>query len=1052
MKRLLRSSVLLPIWILAFAFMVSMPCVTVMAQSKITVTGVVTDTEKRPIPGVTVIIKDSFSGTTTDNEGRYSIRTSTVDVLEFSSLGYVAQDVAVAGRTIVDVALAEDMQQIETVVVEIGYGEQRKRDVSGAVGIVSMDDMIKAPVTSFDQALQGRVAGVNVSSADGQPGSDFNIVIRGANSLTQDNSPLYVIDGFPLEDLSMSAINPDDIESMTVLKDASASAIYGSRGANGVIIIETKKGKEGSPVVTYKGTFGVQEVTKTIEMMTPYEYVSYLIERDPSNGPKFLENQDRTMDYYRNIEGINWQDKIFRPAFVHMHNVSVRGGTKMTKYAISGSYNNQDGIIVNSGYSKAQGRISLDQRLSKYVRLSVNANYTQDKVSGQTTSASLSTSNSYSTYLMYRTWAFGPVLLEGQSLDDMFGDDDIDGGNAAVMNPYVTTMNENRHNTRSRLITNAKLDFQLARGLKLTVRGGYTSYNYRLTEFNNSESYKGYPRPNNNKGVNASVTHYSRQEWMNENILTYNRKYNKRHNFNAMVAFTMQGTMPQSYKFENVLIPNEDLGISGMDDGTPYSTTVKLSESRLMSALARINYNYKSRYMLTVSFRADGSSKFVKGHRWGYFPSGAVAWRMGEEPWLRKVKWIDEAKLRFSVGMTGNNRVGDFSAYPVISMEDYYSINGGDLEEVYIMTNLGNKDLTWETTTQYNLGYDLSLFDSRVNFTFDIYRKNTRDLLLNANLPYSSGFTKVYKNIGSVRNDGLELSLSTVNIRTKDFQWTTDFNINFNRSKVLALSEDEEFLLSKISFTADFNNTYLYIARVGGPIASFYGYEWAGVYGYEDFDVDSSGNYTLKQSVPTNGDERGNIKPGDIKYVDQNGDGVVNDQDRVVIGRCEPIHTGGFNNNFTYKGLSLNIFFQWSYGNDVMNANRIIFEGNAMQRNINQYRSYTDRWSPENQDSRNFRTGGQGPTGVYSSRTIEDGSYLRLKTLQLSYRLPDKWVKKMRISSFEIFISGQNLWTWTKYSGLDPEVSTRHSALTPGFDYSAYARNRIYTGGIKLTF
>ena len=350
------------------------------------------------------------------------------------------------------------------------------------------------------------------------------------------------------------------------------------------------------------------------------------------------------------------------------------------------------------------------------------------------------------------------------------------------------------------------------------------------------------------------------------------------------------------------------------------------------------------------------------------------------------------------------------------------------------------------------MGLDLSFLDNRINFTFDIYRKNTDDLLLNANMPYSSGFTKVYKNIGSVRNDGLELSFSTVNVRTRDFQWTSDFNIAFNRSKVLALTEDEEFLLSKVSFTNDFNNTYLYIARVGGPVASFYGYQWDGVYGYDDFDCDAAGNYTLKKNVPSNGDERDKIRPGDIKYVDQNGDGIVNDKDMVVIGRCEPIHTGGFNNNFTYKGLSLNIFFQWSYGNDIMNANRIMFEGNAMGKNINQFRSYADRWSPDNPNSRNFRTGGQGPTGYYSSRTIEDGSFLRLKTVQLSYKLPQRWMQRIRIASLEVFVSGQNLWTWTKYSGLDPEVSTRPSALTPGFDYSAYARNRIFTGGIKLTF
>ena len=466
----------------------------------------------------------------------------------------------------------------------------------------------------------------------------------------------------------------------------------------------------------------------------------------------------------------------------------------------------------------------------------------------------------------------------------------------------------------------------------------------------------------------------------------------------------------------------------------------------------RVNYNYRSRYMFTASFRADGSSKFMPGHRWGYFPSGAFAWRFGEEPWLRNAEWLDDAKLRVSVGVTGNNRIGNFSAYPSITLGDYYSFDNGTPLEGYIPSSLGNRDLTWESTTQYNIGLDLALLKNRINFTFDIYRKNTKDLLLNSNHPYSSGYTTVFKNIGAVRNDGIELSFSTVNVKARYFTWTSDFNISFNRSRVMALSEGEEFLLSKVSFTNDYNNSYLYIARIGDPMAQFYGYEWDGVYGYEDFAFNSDGSFSLKKGVPTNGDERDKIMPGDVKYVDQNGDGVVNAKDMVVIGRGEPIHTGGFNNNFSWKGLSLNIFFQWSYGNDVMNANRIMFEGNALNKNINQYRSYVDRWSPENQESRNFRIGGQGPPGIYTSRTIEDGSFLRLKTLQLSYTLPRTWTNKLHLSRLEIFVSGQNLWTWTNYSGLDPEVSTRNSALTPGFDYSAYARNRILTGGIKLTF
>ena len=1019
------------------------------AAASPTVSGTVVDANKQPLAGVTVLIRETTRGTVTDKNGKYSIRAGKNDVLEFSLLGYTSQTVRVGTQTRIDISLAEDAKQIDAVVVEVGYGSQLKRDVSGSVGIVKVDDMVKAPVSSFDQALQGRVAGVNVTSSDGQPGTDFNIVIRGANSLTQDNSPLYVIDGFPIENFSNAALNPDDIASLTVLKDASATAIYGSRGANGVIIIETKKGKVGRPTITYSGTFGVQSVTKKIDMMSPYEFVTYQIERDPSSEGTYLANENRTLEDYRNMKGIDWQDKIFRTAFVHMHNLSVRGGNNSTKYSVSASLNDQDGVIRNSGYKKYQGRITLDQKLSKYVKFNASVNYTQDKVSGQTSSAALSTTNSYATYLMYRTWAYRPLLLRNQNIADMFDDDSAATG---VMNPYISTINENRHAKRATMMANAKLDFKLAKALTLTIRGGYTNYNSLTTEFNNSESFKGYPRPSNSKGVNASVSDYTRNDWMNENLLTYKRKYSDRHNFDAMIGFTMQGTTSQTYGFETTHIPNQGLGLSGMDDGLPYNTSASLSDNTLMSMLMRVNYNYRSRYMFTASFRADGSSKFMPGHRWGYFPSGAFAWRFGEEPWLRNAKWLDDAKLRVSVGVTGNNRIGNFSAYPSITLGDYYSFDNGTPLEGYIPSSLGNRDLTWESTTQYNIGLDLALLKNRINFTFDIYRKNTKDLLLNSNLPYSSGYTTVFKNIGAVRNDGIELSFSTVNVKARYFTWTSDFNISFNRSRVMALSEGEEFLLSKVSFTNDYNNSYLYIARIGDPMAQFYGYEWDGVYGYEDFAFNSDGSFSLKKGVPTNGDERDKIMPGDVKYVDQNGDGVVNAKDMVVIGRGEPIHTGGFNNNFSWKGLSLNIFFQWSYGNDVMNANRIMFEGNALNKNINQYRSYVDRWSPENQESRNFRIGGQGPSGIYTSRTIEDGSFLRLKTLQLSYTLPRTWTNKLHLSRLEIFVSGQNLWTWTNYSGLDPEVSTRNSALTPGFDYSAYARNRIFTGGIKLTF
>ena len=1018
------------------------------AQTPRKVEGKVTNPGKQPIAGAVVLVKGTTRGTTTLGDGSYSIQASARDVLVFSLLGYAEQEVAVNNRTRIDVTLEESASAIDEVVIEIGYGGQARKDITGTLSSVKMEDLVKAPVMNFDQALQGRLAGVSVSSSDGQPGAEMDIVIRGANSLTQSNAPLYVIDGFPIEDFSNAAINSADIASITALKDASATAIYGARGANGVIIIETKKGVEGKPVITYSGTYGFQTVTKKMDMMDAYDFVMYQIERQPSSVDTYLNNLDRTLeDYKRMGQGIDWQDKLFRNAAIHMHNLSMTGGTKQTKYAVSLSMADQKGVILNSGYEKYQGRISLTQQLNKNAKVTVNASYMGDKTYGQTSSSALTTSNAYASYLMYRTWAYRPVITNVNSEEELF-DDYFDGNNSSTMNPILSSKNEDKVTRKQTFISNAKLDYNLHKNLRLSISGGYSRFLTEATEFNNSKTYKGYQTLTNSKGVNGSVLNTNRTDWMNENMLTYKKDWkNGRHKLNAVAGFTMQGSSQRRFGYSSMQIPNESLGISGIDDGLPDSMTALLTENYLMSWLGRINYSFRSRYMFTVSFRADGSSKFSPDNRWGYFPSGAFAWRLGEEKFMRRLRFIDDAKLRISYGVTGNNRIGDYSVHPSLTLSDYYSFNNGQPADAIVTSSLGNQDLIWESTEQVDAGLDLRLFKNRISLTVDWYQKKTRDLLLNANLPYSSGYRSVYKNIGKVRNRGLEISLSTVNVKTRRFEWSSDFNISFNRSRVLALSEGEENYLSKISFTGDFNSTYLYLAKVGQPVAQFYGIEWAGVYGYEDFDQDAAGNYTLKKGVATNGNDRSSIQPGDIKYVDQNGDGVVNDQDMVVIGRCEPIHMGGFNNNFTYKNLSLNVFFQWRYGSDVMNANRIIFEGNYANKSINQYKSYVDRWSPTN-----FRVGGRGPAGVYSSRTIEDGSFLRLKTLQLSYTLPKKFTRKIHLNQVQVFIAGQNLWTWTSYSGLDPEVSTRNSALTPNFDYSAYARNRIYTAGIKVTF
>ena len=1036
---------------LIFTLLAVMLSGAAFAQKNI-ISGQVIDMSGKPLVGVTVMVEDSAVGTSTNRNGEFSIVAKPSDKLVFSYLGYADYTVPVGNQSRIVATLKDDAQVIEDIVVEVGYGRQSIKDVTGAATNVKLHDMLKAPTLTFDQSLQGRIAGVSVTSSDGQPGSEMEIVIRGANSLTQSNSPLYVVDGFPIEDFAAAAINPVDIESMVILKDASATAIYGSRAANGVIVIETKKGIEGKPTITYGTTMGIQQVTKKMEMMDAYDFVAYQLERSGTSAEdKYLNNLGRVLDDYHDVPTIDMQDRLFRNGMIQMHNLSLAGGTKDTKYSISGSYANQEGVIVASGYEKLQGRFAFTQQINSKLKLNLNVNYTQTTTTGQTASTTQTDSNQYASYMMYRCWAFRPVWLNGEFDEDELFDDEEGNISSATMNPIISAQNEYKVTGVNTFMSNAALYWQLTDNLRLTVRGGYTAKDTKAEEFNNEYTYRGYPTGNNNKGINGSWNYTGREEWMNENTLTWKKKINKHHSFDLLGGVTIQGTTTEKFGFNSIDLPNSDLGMSGLDDGTPYSTRAALSGNRLLSFLGRLNYNYRSRYLLTVSFRADGSSKFHPDNRWGYFPSAAFAWRISKEPWMRQFKNINDAKLSISYGQTGNNRVGDFVTYRSLALNDWYSFNNQTPGFVLAPNTIGNDQLTWETTTQIDLGYEMSLFNNKLNFRVDLYRKITDDLLLNAKIPFTSGYQTAYKNIGKISNEGLEFSFNTINVRTRNFMWTSDFNIAFNRSRVLELSDDQDHLLSSVSFTGDFNATNLYIASVGGPVASFYGMVWDGVYDLDDFNLVGD-KYVLKDEVPSNGDPREQIQPGHIKYVDQNGDGIVNDQDMVVIGRGLPIHTGGFNNNFIYKGFTLNIFFQWNYGNDIMNANRIMFEGNYANKNINQFKSYTDHWTFENTDSENFGVGGQGPRGVYSTRTIEDGSFLRLKTVQLSYDLPRRVVARMGIDQFRIFVSGQNLYTWSNYSGLDPEVSTKHSALTPGYDYSAYARNKVFTAGINITF
>jgi len=1043
------------------------------------ISGTVRGVGGRILPGATVSVKNTNISTITNQEGVFQLTNVPSDaVLVVSFLGYERQEIKIGNRQTIDVVLSENETSVEEVVV-IGYGTVDKKDLTGSVGIVKVEELTKAPVASFDQALAGRIAGVQVSAAeDGQPGSGMNIVIRGANSLTQDNSPLYVIDGFPIENPENAGINPDDIESITVLKDASATAIYGSRAANGVIVIETKKGNVGAPVITLNSSVGPQMTTKTMEMLSAYEFVKYQIERygdggrarytpaelDPSHAS--YDPAGKILESYRNVQAVDWQDELFQTGLTQIHNFSVRGGTKETKYSISGAAFDQEAIVINTGYKRYQTRISLDQTINKKFKVGMNANYSYQKGYGQILGRTSATSSTtISGYLLYSVWGYRPVTGRegddnyelGDILDGIVDEDVDDASSDFRINPLVSARNTLRDRYTNNFTTNAYATYDITKNLVLKVTGGLNGLMIRNDAFYNSKTVRGAPvelRPNNINGVNGSIRNNRRFEWLNENILTYTQRFNKVHRLEVLGGMTLQSRRNTQDGFAANQVPNEELGIYALAQGLPLENYIGASRSTLQSYFTRVNYNYKSKYLLTATMRADGSSKFAPSNRWGYFPSGAFAWSMGKEDFMKGIAAVSDAKLRISYGVTGNNRVSDFAYLPAAEWNDLASYSFENIRYFGLnMDRLSNPKLKWESTGQLDIGYDISLFKNRVNFVFDWYRKTTYDLLLNAQLPYTTGYSTAYKNIGKVRNEGLEFTLNTVNIRNNKFVWESNFNISFNKNKIMALNENQDNMTSTISaFVSRMAQEPLYIAEVGAPAAMFYGLVWDGVYQYSDFDEISSGVYRLKLDVPDNGDSRTIIQPGDIKYKDINGDGVVDANDKTVIGNGLPIHMGGFTNNFSYKGFDLNVLFQWSYGNDLMNANRLIFEGNITNvHHFNQYASWADRWTPENPSNTIHRVGGGGPQ-VISSRTIEDGSYLRLKTIMLSYNIPQSFLKRAKINTLSVNVASQNLWTWTNYSGMDPEVSVHNSVLTPGFDFSAYPHARTLVFGLKARF
>ncbi|MGQ1891074.1 SusC/RagA family TonB-linked outer membrane protein [Thermophagus sp. OGC60D27] len=1028
---------------------------SVFAQKK--VTGTVYDEENVPLPGATVVKEGTTNGTITDVNGYFVIENvNEGDRLVISFIGFESSTVDVGNKSNITVVLKSTITELDELVV-VGYGTTKRTDLTGSVASIKTDDLAKASVSNFDQALAGRVAGLSITSVDGTPGEKSNIVIRGGNSITGDNSPLYVVDGMPLDDFDPATLNTNDIETFDILKDASATAIYGSRGANGVIIITTKKGRnDGKTDVRAGVSYRTDWIPTRLEVLSPYEFVKYqemvayaMDGYIPSQYVKYFSTSYVDPSYYLDSEGIDWQERVFRAAPSINANVNISGGNKNTSFYYSGEFLKQDGTLINTGFEKLINNLKIRHKINNKADIGAQLQYSYMNRKGLSVRG-----NSYTSVIrdVIRFRPVEPVVDDGL---EEGGYDPMDPNYRYYFNPVKNLENTDRQ-YRS-YVFRGGLDFKykFTKELVLSMRGNYQMDLRKQHLFYGEDTQQG---SRGNDLINGSVTLPMYSTLSTSNTLTYSKRKNG-NKYSALIGVEAQTRRYEYAYMKNSQLPTDLLGIDNLGIGiAPSLPQTSASENRLLSYFTRINYDYKSRYLLTATFRADGSSKF-KNNPWGYFPSFAAAWRVKEESFLTGLGWLSNAKIRAGWGLTGNNRIGDFESYNqlgVSTSSGYVWGNGEDYNPGVYLVNMGVPDLKWEKTAQTNVGLDLGFLNQRISANIDYYHKKTSDLLLDAEMALHTGFDKVQQNVGEVENKGLEIVINSENIRKKNFRWSSSFNISFNKNKVLALNAGQTEILTNPDWNYGYNE-YQYVTRIGEPVGMIYGLQFDRIYQVSDFNYDNdTGVYQLKEGIPDNGNAI--IAPGSIKFVDQNGDGTINSSDRVIIGDPHPKHFGGFSNTFEFlNGFDCQILFQWSYDFDILNANKAVYA--SPDGTFNGLSALSQSWTPYYTDtdvsSRVYQSVyGTAPTGnQIDSRFVEDGSYLKLKTMVVGYTLPDKLVKRIHIQKARIYVSGNNLYTWTNYSGYDPDVSVgKYGALTPNLDYSAYPQSSSVEIGIDINF
>lgn len=1041
------------------------------------------------IPGVGVSIKGTKVATSTDANGSYKLAipsTGTI-VLVFKSIGFNDYEIEVGTKNQINAALEENSTTLNEVnIVNIGYGTVRKEALTGSVSSIGAKDLADFPVGTAAEALAGKLAGVTATTTEGSPGAEIQIRVRGGSSLTGDNSPLYIVDGIQVEN-ALSILSPNEIQSIDVLKDVASTSIYGSRGANGVVIITTKSGRDGKTIVSFDAYAGVRQIVNKLDVMNPYEFVGYQYELYNNNTAQDVKDAFtkkygtwEDLEIYKNIPNIDWQDKVFgRKAFSNTQVLSLSGGTKTTTYNFTVNNTNEDGIMLESGFRRTFASFRFDHKISDKIRAGVNVRYSRQRIEGVgTTSTGSQGTNRLRNSVRYQPYSGG-----GDS-GDLF---DADYLTTNLSNPISLAHQELKYDYRNDLISSGYLSYQILKNLSIKSTVGLTYSDRKTNGFNGPLS--GLAR--NSAGLPVVVLDNSNGTTLiNTNTINYKPNIGQDHVLDLLAGQELNKLDLKSNSSTirwfplNITAEEAFAGIQKAEPPTAGSVQDKptsfQSGSRQLSFFARASYSYKGKYLATLNYRRDGSSFFAAGNRWGDFPSAQIAWRLSEEEFFKKMdlKWVDQFKIRASYGLAGNNRIPQDlfrTLFSANSTQGGYAATDGSVTTGLIAGSvLANNNITWEKNISANLGFDIELLKNRVSLALDLYDNRTKDLLLNANIPPINGYNTQQQNVGKTQNRGIEIQLNASVVRSRAFTYNAGVNFSFNKNKILELQSGVQSYVAQsgwVNSLADFK------VEVGKPVGQFYGFVSDGRYTVNDFNYTqntTTGVYTyvLKPDVPNSRVLIGNREPqpGDmkVKKLSSTSSMLIGDDDKTVLGTSQPKFTGGFTNQFAYKNFDLSVFMNFSVGNEVYNANTIEFTSQFNVRDNNLLSTMNNRWKnfdangvkvtdPVALTAMNANTTLWTPSpGNYTltSYAVEDGSFLRINNITLGYTLPTQFVKQSKfISKLRFYVTVNNLHTFTGYSGYDPEANTRRSnPLTPGIDYAAYPRSRYMLAGLNLTF